>query len=140
VNLNKTLAVLAAGLTLSLGALAQNTETLPSGVKIVHTTPGTGASPQPTQTVKVHYKGTLTNGQEFDSSYKRGAPFTLSSVTFNTIVCVPSTTVMLSTRRLVTSRLLMIVGVCAKLPLTFIFPSIGVFGILVLMPPQRLAL
>jgi FKBP-type peptidyl-prolyl cis-trans isomerase FkpA len=57
-----------------LGALAQNTETLPSGVKIVHTTPGTGASPQPTQTVKVHYKGTLTNGQEFDSSYKRNAP------------------------------------------------------------------
>ena len=73
-NLNKTLAVLAAGLTLSLGALAQNTEPLPSGVKIVHTTPGTGASPQPTQTVKVHYKGTLTNGQEFDSSYKRNAP------------------------------------------------------------------
>ena len=73
-NLNKPLAVLAAGLSLSLGALAQNTETLPSGVKIVHTTPGTGASPQPTQTVKVHYKGTLTNGQEFDSSYKRNAP------------------------------------------------------------------
>ena len=73
-NLNKPLAVLAAGLCLSLGALAQNTETLPSGVKIVHTTQGTGASPQPTQTVKVHYKGTLTNGQEFDSSYKRNAP------------------------------------------------------------------
>ncbi len=73
-NLNKPLAVLAAGLSLSLGALAQNTETLPSGVKIVHTTVGTGASPQPTQTVKVHYKGTLTNGQEFDSSYKRNAP------------------------------------------------------------------
>ena len=73
-NLNKPLAVLAAGLCLSLGALAQNTETLPSGVKIVHTTLGTGASPQPTQTVKVHYKGTLTNGQEFDSSYKRNAP------------------------------------------------------------------
>ena len=73
-NLNKPLAVLAAGLSLSLGALAQNTETLPSGVKIVHTTLGTGASPQPTQTVKVHYKGTLTNGQEFDSSYKRNAP------------------------------------------------------------------
>ena len=72
--MNKTLAVLAAGLSLSLGAVAQNTESLPSGVKIVHTTVGTGASPQPTQTVKVHYKGMLTNGQEFDSSYKRNAP------------------------------------------------------------------
>ena len=58
----------------SLSAYAQAPETLPSGVKIVHTTPGTGASPQATQTVRVHYKGTLANGQEFDSSYKRNAP------------------------------------------------------------------
>ena len=56
----------------AFSAYAQaNTETLPSGVKIVHTTPGTGVSPQATQTVRVHYKGTLANGQEFDSSYKR---------------------------------------------------------------------
>jgi FKBP-type peptidyl-prolyl cis-trans isomerase FkpA len=60
--------------TFSLHAFAQASETLPSGVKIVHTTPGTGAAPQATQTVRVHYKGTLTNGQEFDSSYKRNAP------------------------------------------------------------------
>ncbi len=59
----------------AFSAYAQaNTETLPSGVKIVHTAPGTGASPQATQTVRVHYKGTLANGQEFDSSYKRNAP------------------------------------------------------------------
>jgi FKBP-type peptidyl-prolyl cis-trans isomerase FkpA len=59
----------------AFSAYAQaSTETLPSGVKIVHTTPGTGASPQATQTVRVHYKGTLANGQEFDSSYKRNAP------------------------------------------------------------------
>ena len=64
-----------AAATLSLGALAQgNTEALPSGVKIVHTQPGSGASPQATQTVKVHYRGTLASGQEFDSSYKRNAP------------------------------------------------------------------
>ena len=64
-----------AAATFSLGALAQGaTETLPSGVKIVHTQPGSGASPQATQTVKVHYRGTLANGQEFDSSYKRNAP------------------------------------------------------------------
>jgi FKBP-type peptidyl-prolyl cis-trans isomerase FkpA len=61
--------------TFSLSAFAQaSTETLPSGVKIVHTTPGTGASPQAMQTVRVHYRGTLTSGQEFDSSYKRNAP------------------------------------------------------------------
>ena len=35
---------------------------------------GTGASPQATSTVEVHYRGTLINGKEFDSSYKRGKP------------------------------------------------------------------
>ena len=35
---------------------------------------GTGASPKATDTVKVHYRGTLTNGTEFDSSYKRNEP------------------------------------------------------------------
>ncbi len=52
------------------------TETLPSGVKIVHTRPGTGASPKASDTVKVHYRGTLADGREFDSSYKRNAPAT----------------------------------------------------------------
>jgi len=74
--MNKTLALsaLLASAFISLSAFAQAPETLPSGVKIVHTKPGTGASPQATQTVRVHYRGTLTNGQEFDSSYKRNAP------------------------------------------------------------------
>jgi len=36
--------------------------------------PGTGDSPQPTDTVKVNYRGTLVNGTEFDSSYKRKEP------------------------------------------------------------------
>lgn len=35
---------------------------------------GDGAKPKPTNTVKVHYKGTLIDGTEFDSSYKRNEP------------------------------------------------------------------
>jgi FKBP-type peptidyl-prolyl cis-trans isomerase len=37
---------------------------------------GTGAQPQATDNVTVHYRGTLMNGQEFDSSYARGEPAT----------------------------------------------------------------
>ncbi|HWF07349.1 MAG TPA: FKBP-type peptidyl-prolyl cis-trans isomerase [Bryobacteraceae bacterium] len=36
--------------------------------------PGSGPSPKATDTVKVNYRGTLTDGTEFDSSYKRNEP------------------------------------------------------------------
>ncbi len=49
-------------------------ETLPTGIVVNHTKVGTGASPAPTDTVQVHYRGKLDNGTEFDSSYKRGQP------------------------------------------------------------------
>jgi FKBP-type peptidyl-prolyl cis-trans isomerase FkpA len=48
--------------------------TSPSGLVYRDLTPGTGASPQAADTVKVHYRGTLTDGTEFDSSYKRNEP------------------------------------------------------------------
>jgi FKBP-type peptidyl-prolyl cis-trans isomerase FkpA len=41
-------------------------------------TAGTGASPNADNIVKVNYRGTLTDGTEFDSSYKRNQPATFS--------------------------------------------------------------
>jgi len=45
-----------------------------SGLVYREMTAGTGASPKATDRVKVHYRGTLTNGKEFDSSYSRNQP------------------------------------------------------------------
>jgi len=49
---------------------------LPSGLIITTIKEGTGASPVATDTVKVHYHGTLTNGKVFDSSVDRKEPAT----------------------------------------------------------------
>ena len=49
-------------------------EKMASGLVYRSLTAGAGASPKATDTVKVHYRGTLTDGKEFDSSYKRGEP------------------------------------------------------------------
>ncbi len=48
--------------------------TLPSGLQYEIIKAGTGVKPVSTDEVTVHYKGTLTNGQQFDSSYDRGEP------------------------------------------------------------------
>jgi FKBP-type peptidyl-prolyl cis-trans isomerase FkpA len=45
-----------------------------SGLVYRELTPGMGASAKPTDVVKVHYRGTLVDGTEFDSSYKRNEP------------------------------------------------------------------
>lgn len=50
--------------------------TLPSGLQYKILSQGTGPKPAATDTVVCNYKGTLINGTEFDSSYKRGQPAT----------------------------------------------------------------
>lgn len=51
--------------------------TTASGLQYQVITQGKGAKPAATDGVKVNYKGTLLNGTEFDSSYKRGEPAVL---------------------------------------------------------------
>ena len=48
--------------------------TLPDGLEYKVLTQGTGPMPKETDTVTVNYRGTLLDGTEFDSSYKRGEP------------------------------------------------------------------
>jgi FKBP-type peptidyl-prolyl cis-trans isomerase len=62
--------------------LAQNktkagVKTTASGLQYEVIKEGTGPKPLETDTVTVHYAGSLLNGQEFDNSYKRGEPISL---------------------------------------------------------------
>lgn len=50
--------------------------TTKSGLQYRIVTPGTGATPKAGDNVTVHYRGTLVDGTEFDSSYQRGQPAT----------------------------------------------------------------
>ena len=63
-----------AGEYLAKAAAEPGAVKMPSGLIYRELTPGTGDSPKATDTVKVHYRGTLINGTEFDSSYKRNQP------------------------------------------------------------------
>jgi FKBP-type peptidyl-prolyl cis-trans isomerase FkpA len=60
----------------ALAAAAKETGAVvtPSGLVYRSMKDGSGASPGPTDTVKVHYRGTFPDGREFDSSFKRGEP------------------------------------------------------------------
>lgn len=55
-------------------ATKEGVVTTASGLQYKVITEGTGKSPKATDTVLVHYAGTLINGTEFDSSYKRKEP------------------------------------------------------------------
>ncbi len=54
----------------------EGVKTLPSGLQYKVITEGKGKSPKLSDTVTVQYRGTLVDGTEFDSSYKRGQPAT----------------------------------------------------------------
>ena len=69
-------AALLMSLTLQAHAADAKEEKTASGIGITTLKEGAGANPKMTDTVKVNYRGTLENGQEFDSSYKRGQPAT----------------------------------------------------------------
>jgi len=61
---------------LAKNAKAPGVQTTASGLQYQVITEGKGAKPQPSDIVKVNYKGTLLDGKTFDSSYDRGEPAT----------------------------------------------------------------
>jgi len=75
------LAVISGGAAIATSILAQTGKamTTPSGLQIIDTKAGTGASPKPGQTCVMHYTGWLyengAKGKKFDSSVDRGEPF-----------------------------------------------------------------
>jgi FKBP-type peptidyl-prolyl cis-trans isomerase FkpA len=70
IPLSVVLLVLVAGCAQPLPAPV----TAPSGLVYQSLKEGSGTPPAATDTVKVHYRGTLMDGREFDSSYQRGEP------------------------------------------------------------------
>lgn len=63
---------------LEANAKKEGVKTTASGLQYLMLKEGDGPSPKATDQVEVHYKGTLIDGTEFDSSYKRGGPSTFA--------------------------------------------------------------
>jgi FKBP-type peptidyl-prolyl cis-trans isomerase len=61
---------------LAANKVKEGVVTLPSGLQYKVLTAGSGPKPTATDSVVCNYRGTLVNGTEFDSSYKRGQPVT----------------------------------------------------------------
>ncbi len=67
-------AAMAQDATATASAKEQGAVVTPTGLVYRSLKDGEGASPTAADSVKVHYRGTLPDGTEFDSSYKRNAP------------------------------------------------------------------
>ncbi len=59
-------------------AKKEGVKVLPSGLQYIVLSEGSGEPPKASDRVKTHYKGTLIDGTEFDSSYTRGEPATFA--------------------------------------------------------------
>ena len=59
---------------LAMNANKEGVNTTASGLQYRVLTQGNGSKPNSNSVVQVHYRGTFPNGEEFDSSYKRGEP------------------------------------------------------------------
>ena len=57
-------------------ASEEGVQTLPSGIQYKVLQEGSGKQPELRNQVQAHYAGSLLNGKEFDSSYRRNQPFT----------------------------------------------------------------
>jgi FKBP-type peptidyl-prolyl cis-trans isomerase FkpA len=68
------LVALTAAVMASLAFAQASAPAAGSGLVYKSVKDGKGASPQATDVVRVHYRGTFPDGKEFDSSYKRGEP------------------------------------------------------------------
>jgi FKBP-type peptidyl-prolyl cis-trans isomerase FklB len=61
---------------LSANKNKEGVQELPGGMQYQVLKEGAGPKPQKNSRIKAHYKGSLLNGKEFDSSYRRNQPFT----------------------------------------------------------------
>ena len=65
---------------LAANAQKPNVKTMPDGLQYKVLVPGKGPQPKAGDRVSAHYKGSLTDGTQFDSSYERGTPFVTSTL------------------------------------------------------------